>query len=312
MEHHPHGLGAARVAVKRRASPEPDQSAAYRSAITVITETMTKIANGDFEARIPPLPGPPELAVARDRINAMTDTTDAFIRESAASLASASQGRYYRRFLLRGLHGAFRDGAATIDAARGGMSEAARQLATEHADRSELADRVREVSEQVAAASTELSASAGSLAEYAGTAVGRAELALATVETLEESSRAIQHAVDLIKRIAGQTRLLALNATIEAARAAEAGRGFAVVATEVKTLADEVNRSSNDIAGQVATAQQAAAEAVAAIRQIAEVIADMDGQAAGVAIAAQGHHGNAGLSQMAEALRVEVARFADS
>lgn len=283
----------------------------HRRAIAAIAEFCDRVARGDLEARVPPLPGPADLHRVRAGLNHLADLTDAFVREAGASLTAASEGRFFRRFLLQGMPGAFRTGAQTINAANDAMAASRRQLATAAADRAELADTVLEVSQQVAASSTELSASAHSLAGSARSAVNEASNALDTVHSLELASGEIQQAVTLIKQVAAQTRLLALNATIEAARAGESGRGFAVVAGEVKSLADATNASSDEIARQVAAPQTATASAVAAISWISDVIGDMDRQVDGIAAAAGGGASAeaTGLSQMAESLRTEIARL---
>ncbi|MEV0901109.1 methyl-accepting chemotaxis protein [Actinoplanes sp. NPDC049802] len=302
-----------RLFARSAAQPDvaTDEQARYRDAVARVVATLRALHQGDFEARVPALDGAPELKELRDVLNEFIDINDAFIRESAASLSAASQGEYHRRFLTRGMKGAYRNAAERIDTGREQMSDTADTLAQGERDRAELADRIQLVAEQVAAASTELGASADTLAGSARRVVGRTDAAVLTVEALRTSSEQIQQAVLLIKHIAAQTRLLALNATIEAARAGASGRGFAVVANEVKTLADMVNQSSDDIAAQVATAQHTAGDAAEAIHEIAVLVAEMDQQVGGVAIAANGDgSGQHGLSQMAESLRGEIEHLA--
>ena len=96
--------------------------------------------------------------------------------------------------------------------------------------------------------------------------------AVAMSEALSRHAESIESILGLIREIAGQTNLLALNATIEAARAGESGRGFAVVAQEVKTLASQTAKATDDIAVQIAQVQTVTQDAVAAIRAIGAVI----------------------------------------
>jgi methyl-accepting chemotaxis protein len=112
----------------------------------------------------------------------------------------------------------------------------------------------------------------------AGVGIEAARIAASTTTTiarLGESSAEIGNVVNLITSIAEQTNLLALNATIEAARAGDAGKGFAVVATEVKELARESARATEDISARIAAIQSDTAEAVAAIAEITRVVTSL-------------------------------------
>lgn len=135
----------------------------------------------------------------------------------------------------------------------------------------------------IAAAITEFSASvqtiAGSVEQSSGIvkqAVGEVAHTGKTFTALSESADRIGEVVKLISAIADQTNLLALNATIEAARAGEAGRGFAVVAGEVKNLAAQTSRATEDIARQIAAIQDATTNSVAAMDAIGRTIGRLD------------------------------------
>jgi methyl-accepting chemotaxis protein len=130
--------------------------------------------------------------------------------------------------------------------------------------------------EQMGASIREISQNANEAAKVAAAAVAEAEATNATVTKLGESSREIGNVVKVITTIAEQTNLLALNATIEAARAGDAGKGFAVVANEVKELAQETARATEDIARRVEAIQHDSSGAVAAIGRIGEVIGQIN------------------------------------
>jgi methyl-accepting chemotaxis protein len=262
----------------------PDDGTA--EALAAIAAFCERIAAGDLEGRLPALGDDPAVQRARTSLNRLADLVDAYVRESQASLAAAGEGRFHRRFLRRGMPGAFREGAARIDGARADLGRAAGRTARDRAERADLAERMVAVAERVAGSAQRLASSAAALGAAAEQATSAARDSRATVRELADTSAQIDEAAGLVKAIASRTRLLALNATIEAARAGEAGRGFAVVAQEVRALADDSAGRSDDIARQVAEAQAVAEQAGRAIGRIDEVVAGMSGQVEAVAAAA--------------------------
>jgi methyl-accepting chemotaxis protein len=137
--------------------------------------------------------------------------------------------------------------------------------------------------EELAASVSEISRQASDALSISTKAVEQANETNTIVSGLAQAAQKIGDVVKLINSIAEQTNLLALNATIEAARAGEAGRGFAVVASEVKSLATQTSKATEEISGQIAEVQSSTASAVTVIEAISQTISRINEISAAIA-----------------------------
>jgi methyl-accepting chemotaxis protein len=265
-----------------------------------LAAVMKQLAAGDTAARIP-------ATQARHEIGAMARTVivfrDSMIERELLSVkqSEASHAQQDRSNTIATSIEQFR---RSIEAALGKLRAASMQLETSSADLNKAGDivsaeahtaeqRANAASENVttaagsveelAASISEIASQAAKSTEVAQRAVFEAQRTAVTMSDLGQAATRIGEVVGLIQAIAGQTNLLALNATIEAARAGESGRGFAVVAAEVKSLAGQTAKATEDIAGQVGAIQSATADAAQALEQVNEIIREMATIAAMVA-----------------------------
>ncbi len=265
-----------------------------------LSGAMQRLASGDTSAPIPSLHVKDELGamartvvvfrdnmIERERLSiAQTQTSEA--RERRAEAIAATIGQFEQS--VDQMLAKVRDAVQRLEAASRQLNGAADQVSAQARTAEE---RVGVASGNVTTAASsveELAASIAGIAEQAtrstgvaGRAVTEAERTVRTMAELGGAATHIGEVVGLIRAIAGQTNLLALNATIEAARAGEAGRGFAVVAAEVKSLAGQTAKATEEIAGQVGAIQTAVAEAAEAIEHVNEIIGEMSAIASTVA-----------------------------
>jgi methyl-accepting chemotaxis protein len=209
------------------------------------------------------------MAILRDLSAAsrteLSSTFEGTVREIVSSVASDSRTLQQRSSVTatsaRGMLGKTSEVAAAAEQSAVAMREAA-QTASGLIRAIEQARSEVEVAAGIATRASEQSAQA-----------------LSTSEALSDHAKAIESILGLIRDIAGQTNLLALNATIEAARAGDAGRGFAVVAQEVKSLASQTARATDDITVKIAAIQAATRQTVDANGSIRDTVAEVQSSA---------------------------------
>jgi len=160
--------------------------------------------------------------------------------------------------------------------------------------------KVAAATDKLAAFACEIGIRASTSASLVSKAVEDTKRTDGAVSVLSERSVRIEQVVKLISDVAAQTNLLALNATIEAARAGEAGRGFGVVASEVKNLAAQTAKATEEIASQVAQSQEATRDVVGAIKSVGSTVEQLHLIASAIAAGAQEQH--AAAQEIAESV----------
>jgi len=180
--------------------------------------------------------------------------------------------------------------AATADAMSASAvrtGESAQSAATAAQQALANAQTVASASEELAASIREISGRVGQSSDMVGRAVDASAETRTTIERLNEQVTRIGTVADMIGEIAARTNLLALNATIEAARAGDAGKGFAVVAAEVKQLANQTARSTEEITRHIGDVRSATSASVAAVARIEQTIGEINAISSSIAAAVE-------------------------
>ncbi|MEQ8664092.1 MAG: methyl-accepting chemotaxis protein [Rhodospirillales bacterium] len=255
-----------------------------------VTGAMGRLANNELETEIP-------YGERTDEIGAIADTLRVF-KENAQEMQRLESERKEidkrteeeKRAMFINLANNFEasvgnvvnnvsSAATELRASAENMSSSADMTISQSKSVTDVSERASENVQMMAAAAEELSRSIEAIglqvsesSQIAAEAVSESEEANRMIQGLVEASQKIGDVVNLITDIAEQTNLLALNATIEAARAGEAGKGFAVVASEVKNLANQTAKATEEIGSQIADIRNATENSVRAIENTSKTI----------------------------------------
>jgi len=270
--------------------------------IKAVTEVMAAMASGNRRIEVP-------FTGNRDEIGEMARSVAIFkdglikaerLEEEVKAKALSELERHRRREeITRDFDGMVNRLLGKVGTVVGQVSNSSERMKASAEETGQLGGAVSSAAQEVSAnvqtvaaagseldyAITEVSRQAGSVAANANTVGERVQTAAARYRDLNAAAERIGSAIKLIEDIASQTNLLALNATIEAARAGDAGKGFAVVANEVKSLAGQTRRATEEIGDMIGDIQKEAHDGGEAIEQLIGAVKDVESAAVAIAAA---------------------------